>query len=189
LTQLRDQLRDAQSALDRAPAAGRDLERALADVERLRRGLQGGARGGEQYRGGGGRRTEFSAMNRGDWQPQEPGGVIPRPGDPATAYREGLHDLSQLRQALRDYPEVAGDLQQLLREMEGLDPRRFPGNPQLLEQMRAQLLPRLENLELQLRRKLEEGSGGNVRSGASEPVPSGYADAVAEYFRRLSKGR
>jgi hypothetical protein len=26
-----------------------------------------------------------------------------------------------------------------------------------------------------------------VRSGSTEPVPQGYADAVAEYFRRLSK--
>lgn len=189
LNQLRDRLREAQSALDRAPAGSGDLERALAGLERLRQQIEGAAQGRQGYAGGGQRRTDFSAMNRGEWQPQDPGNVAPRPGDPSAAYGERLRDLSQLRAALRDYPDVAGDIQQLIREMERLDPRRFAGNPRLLEQMRAQVLPRLENIELQVRRKLEEGSGGNVRSGASEQVPSAYADAVAEYFRRLSRER
>ena len=30
-------------------------------------------------------------------------------------------------------------------------------------------------------------TGGNVRSGASEPAPAGYANSIAEYFRKLSK--
>jgi len=39
------------------------------------------------------------------------------------------------------------------------------------------------------RRKLEEQNGGQVRSGASDRVPPGYGEAVAEYFRKLSKGK
>jgi hypothetical protein len=44
-------------------------------------------------------------------------------------------------------------------------------------------------LELKLRRDVEgkEGSG-EARSATPDRVPSGYADQVAEYFRRLSKG-
>ena len=29
----------------------------------------------------------------------------------------------------------------------------------------------------------------NVRSGAAEPAPPGYANSIAEYFRKLSKGK
>jgi hypothetical protein len=56
----------------------------------------------------------------------------------------------------------------------------------LLELMRTQVLPNIEQLELQLRRKLE-GKDGEARTTAVERVPQGYGDAVAEYFRRLSK--
>ena len=54
--------------------------------------------------------------------------------------------------------------------------------------MRSELLPNIEQLELQLRRKLEGEQGGQVRSSNTERVPAGYGEAIAEYFRRLSKG-
>jgi hypothetical protein len=40
----------------------------------------------------------------------------------------------------------------------------------------------------QLRRRMEQ-KGGSVRSAASERAPEGYADAVAEYYRRVAKGK
>jgi len=73
--------------------------------------------------------------------------------------------------------------------MQQLDPKRFPGNPALLEKIHGQVLPALEQLELQLRRQVDGGQSDQVLTGASEKVPTGYADAVAEYFRRLSKTR
>ena len=72
------------------------------------------------------------------------------------------------------------------REMSRLDPKRFPGNPEMVERLRQQVVGGIEHLELQLRRKLDDG-GGSVRLGASEPVPQGYTKSVAEYFRKLSK--
>jgi hypothetical protein len=90
---------------------------------------------------------------------------------------------------LQANPELARDVQELIRELERLDPKRFPGNPELIERLRTQVLPSLEQLELQLRRTLEGDQAGQVRSGASEPIPTGYAAAVAEYCRRLSKER
>jgi len=182
LEQLRDRLRGAQGALE--GEGGNEMERGLAGLERLRRGIQN--------LGGGPGATDFSAMNRGDWRPADPGAMVPRAGDPSEAgrlYGEGLRDLSRLRQAVEGRPELAAEIQQLIREMERLDPRRFPGNPRLLEQLRTRVLPQLEQIELQLRRGLEERSGEQVRTGASEQVPPGYGDAVAEYFRRLSKAR
>jgi hypothetical protein len=71
--------------------------------------------------------------------------------------------------------------------MQRLDPARF-GQPALVEQLRTQVLTGLEQLELQLRRQQDQEQGGQVRSSAGRPVPAGYQEPVAEYFRRLSKG-
>ena len=51
------------------------------------------------------------------------------------------------------------------------------------------MLSMLEQLELQVRRQVEERQGGQVRATIAQPVPEEYREAVAEYFRRLSKGR
>jgi hypothetical protein len=51
------------------------------------------------------------------------------------------------------------------------------------------VLPEVERLELELRRKLDEKTSDQVRSAGTETVPQGYSDAVAEYFRKLSKGK
>jgi len=71
--------------------------------------------------------------------------------------------------------------------MQRLDPGKFANHPELIEQILNQLLAGVEDVELQLRRQVDDKTGGNVRSATGENVPPGYADAVAEYFRRLSK--
>jgi hypothetical protein len=150
-------------------------------------------------RGGGerGDGRDWSAMNRGDWRPelggqrapdQLPGALGGRLDSEERMLREGARDLSQLRQQLADNPEVSADVQRLVREMQQLDPSKFPGNPELVERLRNQVLAGLEQLELQLRRKLDEQNSGQVRAGSSVPVPQGYQESVAEYFRRLSRG-
>jgi hypothetical protein len=73
--------------------------------------------------------------------------------------------------------------------MEQLDPAKFPGNPALLERLRSEIVPGLEELELMLRRDLDRNAQGQVRSGSGAKVPPKYADAVAEYYRKLSKGK
>jgi len=99
-----------------------------------------------------------------------------------------MQNLSRLQQAVEGHPELTRDVQELMREMQSLDPRRGEiGSPLLAERIRAQILAGVEQLELQLRRLVDDQQAGNVRSGASQPVPPGYADAVAEYFRKLSK--
>jgi hypothetical protein len=43
---------------------------------------------------------------------------------------------------------------------------------------------------MELRRKMDETMGnGSVCSPGGETVPQGYADAVAEYSRKLSKSK
>jgi hypothetical protein len=103
------------------------------------------------------------------------------------AYQEALRDLNELRQTVRGEPGALGDIQDLLREISRLDPRRFPGNPAMLDELHTQVLSSVDKLELQLRREMDGKQPGQVRTGDALRVPDGYQDSVAEYFRRLSK--
>jgi len=218
LEQLRDQLREAQAALGREAPGSEQLQRALAGLQRARERLAGdrggrqaaqgggsgqgggerasaggpqpGAQSGDRQAGGGPAPGSYAAMNFGDWQPAEgPGaGSAADPAALARAYQDALRELARLRGALREAPEEARELEALLREFSRFDPRRAPGNPALLERMRTQFLADLERLELQWRRRMGEASG-EARSAPLEPAPPGYAEAVAEYFRRLSRQR
>jgi hypothetical protein len=218
LEQLRQQLRDAQAALERGSPASDSLEQALQTLARARQQLaarspanargaqerggpqQPGAQAGQGQQAGqwlGGRQGaggpapgSYAAMNFGDWQPAEPGAARGLdPAQAAAAYREALRELAQLRSRLRELPAESRELEDLLREYSRyFDPRRTPGNPALLERIHAQFLADLERLELQWRRRAGE-SADQARSGAEPQTPPRYAEAVAEYFRRLSGRR
>lgn len=116
--------------------------------------------------------------------------VTPQQGpNPADAQREidqGLNLLNQVRAAVQDSPEARQQLQSLIEQMRNLDPRRFPGNPALVEQMHQQLVSGVDALELQLRNQLDEAKGGTIRNTDPTKVPAGYQDSVAEYYRKLS---
>jgi hypothetical protein len=95
-----------------------------------------------------------------------------------------MRALNQLRQMVRDNPEAAKEVAELARQMQLLDPSRFPGNPAMLEQMHSEVLSSVDRLELQLQR---DAASTQARTGKSSAVPSGYQDSVAEYYKRLSK--
>jgi hypothetical protein len=100
-----------------------------------------------------------------------------------------LRTLSELRQGLRDDPGSAREVDQVIRDIQGLGRKAVANDSVLEERVRSEVLPAIEQLELQLRRKLDEQQTGQVRSGAGERIPQGYTESVAEYFRRLSKGK
>jgi hypothetical protein len=104
--------------------------------------------------------------------------------DPERTFQQTVNTLNQLSQNVQSDPEIARQVRELERQMQQLDPRRFPGNPALLEQLHGQVLSAVDNLELQLRRKADQQS--QVRSSGPMNIPAGYQDAVADYFRRLS---
>jgi hypothetical protein len=88
---------------------------------------------------------------------------------------------------LKGDPESLRQVQELIRDMQRLDPSRFPGNPAMVQELRGRVLGEVDKLELELQRASEAKQSGQVHNADSQPVPPGYEDAVAEYFRRLSK--
>jgi hypothetical protein len=174
------------------------------------RGGQGGEPGGQQQTGdraaGGDLRNGVAGgnYNGGRWDGDrfyggyDPGSFTKAQGterkpvpitqaDIERAYQEALRDLDSLRQTVRGEPGPLGDIKDLQRELDHLDPRRFPGNPAMLQELNAQVLASMDKLELQLRRAVDGKKSGQVRTGDAQRVPDGYQDSVADYFRRLSK--
>jgi hypothetical protein len=112
--------------------------------------------------------------------PQTPG------VDAQRTIQQGVSELNQLRRELRNDPEMERQIQELIAAMEHLDLRRFPGNPQMVEELHQRLLSGIDTLELRLRRDLNDNRAGQLQNPDSLVVPPGYKDAVADYFRRLS---
>ena len=146
-------------------------------------GQPGDARGGRMY-GGDTRGWGGDASNRGDWIPNLPGRL---PADPARAFRDGYTELSAIERALRSDPDFAQDIEALRKEMRALPASRFQNNPALLAREQERILQEAQQMELLLRRKLDEKQGPQVRAGAEPAIPEQYRKAVAEYFRRLSR--
>ena len=192
LRKLGQQVGDAARALGSAQHTSKDAElnRAMDDLSRLRDQLAG--LGGRSNPAGGSTNRDRNGMGAYDTGNTRISGqaVAPQQGsNPADAQRQidqGLNLLNQVRAVVQDSPEARQQLQSLIDQMRNLDPRRFPGNPALVEQMHQQLVGNVDALELQLRRQLDESRGGTIRNTDPAKVPAGYRDAVAEYYRKLS---
>jgi hypothetical protein len=161
------------------------------------RGLNAGngtVRGGE-VRGAGGGAGGFidGGWNTGN-NPRSSGSAAARdtglnPADREKNFDQGLADLQSVRRAVADDPVAKRQVDDLIRSMQQLDPRRFPVNPEGVDQLFAEVRSGVDRLELQLGHDPADDDRGVVRNAESLPVPEGYQDAVAEYYRRLSKGQ
>jgi hypothetical protein len=142
------------------------------------------------HSGGGAGGTAYNNINTGNNHFDRSGGRSapdnsPVPADPEATYRQGLAELDQLHHLAQNDPAALKEIQDLARAMQRLDPRRFPGNPALVEQLHTEVLSGVDKLELQLRHDTD--AQGQVRSTKEASVPPGYEEAVADYYRRLSK--
>ena len=127
----------------------------------------------------------------GRFQPEgifDPNGGPGAP-DPTALVREAQAQMNGLRDRIGDLdPDLARDVNDLSRELSRLNVGNTASN-ELEARISREILPKLEALEVQLRRQSSELESGQVRSGGSDRVAPGFTDAVAEYFRKLSKGR
>jgi hypothetical protein len=211
LNNLRDQLREIQKSVGSGQQGAGDkdrqaLEEALAQTERLRKEMERGMQSGHPSRdlpsraqgaprqGAGQQPGDSQTAQPGEGQPGQIGprangrqnGLQPGPGPAWGDAGDFVRNYRYTLRELENNPQVGKDLRDTIQNMYRLDPRLSPGNPELMNRIESQMLTGVEQIELQLRRLLDD-QGGAVRSGSAEPVPQGYADAVAEYFRRLSK--
>jgi hypothetical protein len=195
-----------QEALERAQKLSQDLKQMAQSAPGRQQGQQPGQKPGGQQPGGqqpggqqpGGQRQGSQFAPQGGFGPAGPeasgswnamnlgGGPPPDPATTQREYEETVRQLNRMQQSVRSDPATAKEIQQLLNEVGRLDPRRFNADPARLAQLEQKLFAEVEQAELILRRKLDEANG-SIRTAAPQDVPPGYSDAVAEYFRRLSR--
>ena len=211
LQQLGQQTREARRALGSGAPSG-DSQSALDQVQNLRNRLEALDRNSNARNSAAGRQPGPGAPAGAVGQFVNPGGgayngpiyggmntgnnnygQLPSAPSrdtypvPEPAYRDSISQLDRLRQSLKDDPESLRQVQELIREMQRLDPSRFPGNPAMVEELYNRVLTDVDKLELELRRASDAKQTGQVHNTDSQRVPPGYEDAVADYFRRLSK--
>jgi len=151
---------------------------------------RGDASGDIRTGGRGADGTVWGNINTGNNTYGSPGHQQPAPsdasGNPADTERDfaqRMRELQQLRQMVAGDPQAAKEVAELTRQMQNLDPSRFPGNPAIVEQMHREVLSSVDKLELQLQR---QNLSSSARAGKPDTIPAGYQDSVADYFRRLS---
>jgi hypothetical protein len=197
LQRLSEQAQQAEQALGSGGAqpGGSQADDALAGLARLRdqigaldsRGTPG------PQRAGGGNRDGLVVDNLDTGNNARGGAQAHARAEPQASpdtqrlIEQGVGELQALRRQTAGDPESERQIQQLISEMQHLDLRRFPGNPAMIEQIHAQLLSDVDSLELQLRHKLDTQQAAEIRAADPFPIPHGYEQAVADYFRRLSQ--
>jgi len=153
-------------------------------------GNQGGGNqnGGNQF-GGGPRGGAYIGGQFGRWNPQ---GYYDMPDgrrvDPSQVVRDYARDLNDLRQRFKDDPEMSKQISDVEKALTQANVGDTSG-PTLQDRLSRTVLPQLETLEVQMRQKLGEETGGQVRSAGTERMPDGFREAVSEYFRQLGSGK
>jgi hypothetical protein len=203
-----------EQALERVEQARAALERAARAGQRGSQGQQGQSGEAQQGQGQNGQQQGAQGQQSGQQAGQQGGGQQPGPGgqqqagmrgggqiggpgpafgdDYGGAYTQGairqaLRDLQQLRRQYGTQSDIGRDLADAIQQLDRA--QQFPlAGPEMEARIQRQVVPALEQVELQLRRKVDESKGG-ARNPTMDPVPPGYADRVADYFRRLSKSK
>ncbi len=146
----------------------------------------GGALGGNRFGGGGGL---YDPLRRGlgVW---DPAGIATFDANGRAELEERLDEAGRnllvLGSRLRAEGLTAEELLAVRRLADALR-GGLTGNPELIEQEFLAMLNLVEQLELQLAQSASGAEESGVRTEAPAQVAQGYQDAVADYFRRLSR--
>ena len=158
----------------------------------------GQAQGGQQQRAGG-PQTGLTQLNgtsspygqwggygdRGQINPADWDRYSRNLVDTARAIRDTLPELRERNLSLDDLNAIRELTERLEQQIALSDPNR---NQEILQQQYTEALSLLEQLELKLDAGANSDEPEKVRTTATEAVSDEYKDAVAEYYRRLSRG-
>ena len=101
-------------------------------------------------------------------------------------FREWANDAEALRRQLQTAGVNPRDLDEVLRQLRGMDNDQVYTDPRGLEQLQAAAIDKLKKFEFMLRRNTEAGNESLSLSG-SDQVPEGFRQAIEEYYRSLAK--
>jgi hypothetical protein len=167
-------------------------------------GQQGNQTGGGNVNpnGGGYNNGGYAGPNGGPFNPNGP--VDPRLGPNRQNY-PGVYDptsqvqvtpqelgnniqrqLEELRRMYKDDPNLSREIQDLQATL-ATNKIGDIASPELADRIGRTVLPKLEQLEVEMRRQIDEKGTGQARSGVPDAVPEGYQPQVEEYTRKLSK--
>ena len=204
LDQMSKDLKAAQSALNAngGQSGNKEAEQSLARLERLRSQMQqmaqaaqngqGGQQGGNQQggnqaggnqngggtqaggRNSGGNRGRFGGFGRFQQE-----GIFDVPdvqyADPGAIVRDAQMQLNDLREQYRDNPDLGREIQDLSRDLSRLQVGQT-ASPELDARIGREILPKLEALEVQLRRQAGEAESGQGAERRRDRVPAGYTE-------------
>ena len=132
--------------------------------------------------------SNHGGVGTGDWLGPN-GFVNPNGQDFQAQYRQTMQSLQQLQQQLKGDPATQKDVNALLQQLRQMDPSAYSNDPLLAQRIQSAVVTSMEQVELELRRRVEDTDpGGNVRASSGQKIPPGYSDATAKYFEQLSKG-
>ncbi len=101
-------------------------------------------------------------------------------------FREWQNDAQALRRELSQAGVDTKDLDQVLRDLRAFDSDAAFTDGNSLALLQQQALDKLKKFEFNLRRKADGGDQPLSLSGSDE-VPSGFREAIEEYYRSLAK--
>jgi len=103
--------------------------------------------------------------------------------------RQWQNDAQDLRNRLSQAGVDAKELDQIIRDLKGLDSEQNFVDPANLLALQAAALDKLKRFEFGLRKKAESNNKEELALSGSDEVPAGFRTAIEEYYRALARKR
>jgi hypothetical protein len=87
---------------------------------------------------------------------------------------------------LREEQFAAGDLEDVIRQLQQLDDTRVYQDSEEIARLQTYVLEELKRFEYRLRREVDE-ENEDLFLASSDEVPPGFRDMIEEYYRALSR--
>ena len=101
-------------------------------------------------------------------------------------FRERLGEAQGIQQLLRQEQFAAGDLEDVIRQLQQLDDSRVYQDSAEIARLQTYVLEELKRFEYRLRREVDV-ENEDLFLASSEEVPPGFRDMIEEYYRALSR--